>query len=58
MHMPPPQHPDEHLMHDRTQRRIHEQDPRGRRRMSKLGIVLLSGLFLVVVAALVSLGIG
>ena len=45
-------------MHDRTQRRIQEQDPRGRRRMSKIGIVLLSGLFIVVVAALVSLGIG
>ena len=56
MFMPPSQHPDEHLMHDRAQRKI--EDGRGRRRMSKLGIILLSGLFLVVVAALVSLGIG
>ena len=56
MYIPPPQHPDEHLIHDRTQRRI--QDPRGRRRMSKVGIILLSGLFLAVVAALVALGIG
>ena len=45
-------------MHDRTQRKIQDQDPRGRRRMSKMGIVLLSGLFLAVVAALVALGIG
>ena len=58
MYMPPPQHPDEHLIHDRTQRRIQDQDPRGRRRMSKVGIILLSGLFLAVVAALVALGIG
>ena len=58
MYLPPPQHPDEHLMHDRTQRRLHDQDTRGRRRMSKLGIVLLLGLFLAVVTALVALGIG
>ena len=56
MYMPPSQHPDEHLMNDRAQRRI--QDGRGRRRMSVVGMVLLSGLFLAVVVALVVFGIG
>lgn len=56
MYMPPPQHPDEHLMIDKAQRRI--QDGRGRRRMSKLGMILVSGLVLAVVCALVVFGIG
>ena len=56
MYMPPPQHPDEHLMNDRAQRRI--QDGRGGRRMSIVGIILLSGLFLAVVCALLFFGIG
>ena len=56
MYLPPPQHPDEHLMIDKAQRRI--QDGRGRRRMSKLGMILLSGLFLAVVIAAVILGCG
>ena len=56
MYMPPSQHPDEHLMNDRAQRGI--QDGRGRRRMSIIGMVLLSGLFLAVVVALVVFGIG
>lgn len=56
MYMPPSQHPDEHLMNDKAQREI--QDGRGRRRMSIVGMILLSGLFLAVVCALVVFGIG
>ncbi len=56
MFMPPSQHPDEHLMNDRAQRRI--QDGRGRRRMSIAGMVILSGLVLAALAALVAFGIG
>ena len=37
MYMPPSQHPDKHLMNDRTQRGI--QDGRGRRRMSIVGMI-------------------
>ena len=54
MYMPPPQHPDEHLMIDKAQRGI--QDGRGRRRMSKLGMILVSGLVLAVVIAAAVLG--
>ena len=56
MYMPPSQHPDEHLMIDKAQRRI--QDGRGGRRMSIVGIILLSGLFLAAVCALLFFGIG
>ena len=56
MYMPPPQHPDEHLMIDRAQRKI--QDGRGRRRMSKLGMILIAGLALAVVIAAAVLGFG
>lgn len=56
MYTPPPQHPDEHLMIDKAQRGI--QDGRGRRRMSKLGMILLSGLFLAIVIAAMILGFG
>ena len=56
MYMPPSQHPDEHLMIDKAQRRI--QDRRGRRRMSKVGMILLSGLFLAVIIAAAVLGFG
>ncbi|MCY4415287.1 MAG: hypothetical protein OXE87_03125 [Chloroflexi bacterium] len=52
--MPPPQHPDEHLMIDKAQRNI--QDGRGRRRMSKLGMILVSGLVLAVLVAAAVLG--
>ena len=56
MYLPPSQHPDEHLLIDKAQRRI--QDGRGRRRMSKLGMILLSGLFLAIVIAAMILGFG
>lgn len=54
--LPPPQHPDEHLMHSRTQRKLEEADNRpGKRAVSTGDVVLLSGLALALAAVVVFL---
>ena len=43
--LPPPHHPDEHLMHARTQRKLQDaRGNRGSRRVSTGDVLLLSGL--------------
>ena len=39
--LPPPHHPEEHLMHARTQRKL-EEDAKGSRKVSTGDVVLLS----------------
>lgn len=48
--LPPPHHPDEHLMHARTQRKL--QDAKGSRRVSTGDVVLLSVLALAATAVI------
>ena len=51
--LPPPHHPDEHLMHARTQRKL--QDAEGNRRSRKVSagdVVLLSALALAATAVI------
>ena len=43
--LPPPHHPDEHLMHARTQRKLQDRKGnKGSRGVSKGDVVLVSGL--------------
>ena len=43
--LPPPHHPDEHLMHARTQRKLQSAEGnKGSRGVSKGDVVLVSGL--------------
>ena len=48
--LPPPHHPDEHLMHARTQRKIEDgKEHQGSRKISMGDVALLSGLVLALV---------
>lgn len=43
--LPPPHHPDEHLMHARTQRKLRDAEGgRGSRGVTKGDVVIVSGL--------------
>ena len=43
--LPPPHHPDEHLMHSRTQRKLRDAEGnKGSRGVSRGDVVLVSGL--------------
>ena len=51
--LPPPHHPDEHLMHARTQRKLQDaKGSRGSRRVSTGDVVLLSLLALAATAVI------
>ncbi len=52
--LPPPNHPDEHLMQARTQRKLQDaKGNRGRRSVSKGDLVLVSVLALAAMAVIV-----